>query len=72
MLGSLLRQQAPTIIGGIGLLGTLGNNIARYSPTGSLVVLMAIIAAVLISIGANYEKRRRRLERMRGVFNRMQ
>ena len=71
-LGALRRQLAPSIIGGIALLGTLGNNIARYSPTGSLVVLMAIVAAVLISIGANYEKRRRRLERMRAVFNRMQ
>lgn len=70
--GSLRRQQAPTIIGGIALLGTLGNNIARYSPTGSLVALMAIVAAVLISIGANYEKRRRNIDKMRGVFKQMQ
>ena len=33
---------------------------------------MAIVAAVLISIGANYEKRRRNIDKMRGVFKQMQ
>jgi hypothetical protein len=71
VFGAIRRQQAPTIIGGVALLGTLGNNIARYSPTASLVILLAIISAVLIIIGANYEKRRRNIARVWSVFNRM-
>lgn len=70
--GSLRRQQAPVIIGGVVLLGAVGNEIARYSTTILILVLMAIIASVLVGVGANYEKRRRNLQRVRGAFNRMQ
>lgn len=70
--GALRRQQAPVIVGGIALLGAVGNEIARYSTTALMLVLMALISAALISVGANYEKRRRNVARVRDMFNRMQ
>jgi hypothetical protein len=72
IFGAIRRQQAPVIIGGVTLLGETINEIARYSTTALILVLMAIIAAVLIGVGANYEKRRRNVQRVWTVFNRMQ
>jgi hypothetical protein len=57
--------QAPTIIGGVVLLGAAGNEIARYSTTVSILVLMATIAVVLFWVGANFERRRRRRQAAR-------
>ena len=72
IFGAIRRQQAPVIIGGVALLGETINEIARYSTTALILVLMAIIAGVLIGVGANYEKRRRNVQRVWTVFNRMQ
>ena len=72
IFGAIRRQQAPVIIGAVTLLGETINEIARYSTTALILVLMAIIAAVLIGVGANYEKRRRNVQRVWTVFNRMQ
>jgi hypothetical protein len=72
IFGALRRQQAPVIIGGITLLGATINELSRYSTTALILALMAIIAAVLIGVGASYEKRRRNLQRVWSVFNGMQ
>jgi hypothetical protein len=72
IFGAIRRQQAPVIIGGLALLGETINEIARYSTTALILVLMTIIATVLIGVGANYEKRRRNLQRVWTVFHRMQ
>jgi len=72
IFGALRRQQAPVIIGGLALLGETINEIARYSTTALILVLMTVIAATLIGVGANYEKRRRNVERVRTLFHRMQ
>jgi len=72
IFGAIRRQQAPVIIGAVTLLGATINELARYSTTALILVLMAIIAAVLISVGANYEKRRRNLQRVRSLFQDLQ
>jgi hypothetical protein len=70
--GAIRRQQAPTIIGGVALLGAVINLIARYSATVLVLLLLAIIAGVLIGVGANFEKQRRNVQRIRSVFTKMQ
>ncbi|HEY7174031.1 MAG TPA: hypothetical protein VH442_03855, partial [Micromonosporaceae bacterium] len=72
VFGAIRRQQAPVIIGAVTLLGATINELSRYSTTALILVLMAIIAAVLIGVGANYEKRRRNLQRVWTTFHRMQ
>jgi len=70
--GAVRRQQAPVIIGGVTLLGATGSQIYRYSTTALVLVLMAVIAGVLIGVGASYEKRRRNLQRVWTLYRRMQ
>jgi hypothetical protein len=72
LFGSLRRQQAPTIIGSVALLGAAINLAARYSTTILVLVLLAIIAGVLIGVGANTEKQRRQLQRAWTTINKMQ
>ncbi len=72
IVGSITRQQAPTIIGGVALLGTAINVIARYSATVLVLLLLAIIAGVLIGVGANFEKQRRNVQRVRNMLGKMQ
>jgi len=70
--GAVRRQQAPTIIGGVALLGATINLVARYSATILVLVLLTIIAGVLIGVGANFEKQRRNLSKAWTVLNKMQ
>ncbi|HEU0240641.1 MAG TPA: hypothetical protein VFR11_15385 [Micromonosporaceae bacterium] len=72
VFGAIRRQQAPVIIGAVTLLGATINELARYSTTALILVLMAIIAAVLIGVGATYEKRSRNLQRVRNLLDRLQ
>ncbi|HEY2795317.1 MAG TPA: hypothetical protein VGJ28_23355, partial [Micromonosporaceae bacterium] len=72
LFGTFRRQQAPTIIGAVALLGTVVNLAARYSTTILVVLLLAIIAGVLIGVGANTEKQRRQLQRAWSTINKMQ
>ncbi|HEY1489298.1 MAG TPA: permease, partial [Micromonosporaceae bacterium] len=72
LFGAIRRQQAPTIIGAVALLGTTINLAARYSTTILVVLLLAIIAGVLIGVGANTEKQRRQLQRAWSTINKMQ
>ena len=72
VFGAIRRQQAPVIIGAVTLLGATINELARYSTTALILVLMAIIAAVLIGVGATYEKRSRNMQRVRNLLDRLQ
>jgi hypothetical protein len=72
LVGAVRRQQAPTIIGAIALLGVTINLVARYSTTILVLVLLVLIAGVLIGVGANFEKQRNNLTRAWSAFNKMQ
>ncbi len=67
--GSIRRQQAPTIIGAVALLGATINLVARYSTTILVLVLLVLIAGILIGVGATFEKQRNKLW---SAFNKMQ
>ncbi len=69
LAGSVRRQQAPTIIGAVALLGTTINLVARYSTTILVLVLLVLIAGILIGVGATFEKQRNKLW---SAFNKMQ
>ena len=69
LVGVLRSQQAPTIIGGLTLLGATINLVARYSTTILVLVVLAIIAGVLIGVGASFEKQRRQLQKAWSVVN---
>jgi hypothetical protein len=72
IVGALRRQQAPTIIGGVVLLGAVVNEIIRFLKAPSLILLlMGLIAAALIGVGANFEARRRSAKAAWSVVNRM-
>jgi hypothetical protein len=69
--GSLLRLQAPVVVGGITLGVAALHELAVVSTAALLWTVMALGGAVLIGLGANYEKRRRELQRLRGALGRL-
>lgn len=71
IVGSVLRLQAPVVVGGITLGVAALHELAVVSTAALLWTVMAVVGAVLIGLGANYEKRRRELQRLRGALGRM-
>jgi len=71
IVGSLRRLQAPVVVGGITLGVAALHELAVVSTAALLWTVMALVGAVLIGLGANYEKRRRELQKLRGALGRM-
>jgi hypothetical protein len=69
--GSLLRLQAPVVVGGVTLSVAALHELAVVSTTALLWTVIALVGAALIGLGANYEKRRRELQRLRGALGRL-
>ncbi len=44
---------------------------ATLSTVALLLVVMGIVGVVLVGLGANYEKRRRNIQRLRGAIGRL-
>jgi hypothetical protein len=71
VVGAVRRQQAPVVIGGATLAVAALHELAVVSTAALLWTVMALVGAVLVGLGANYEKRRRELQRLRGALGRM-
>ncbi|HKT05449.1 MAG TPA: permease, partial [Rugosimonospora sp.] len=69
--GSMRRQQAPVVVGGVVLTIAALYEVAVLSSVAAVLVVMAIVATVLVSLGATYEKRRRNIQRLRGAIGRL-
>jgi hypothetical protein len=69
--GSLRRLQAPVVVGGVTLGVAALHELAVVSTAALLWTIIALVGAVLIGLGANYEKRRRELQRLRGALGRL-
>ena len=65
------RQQAPVVIGSSVLIVAALHELAVLSTAALLWTVMALVGAVLIGLGANFEKRRRDIMRLRGAFGRL-
>ena len=65
------RQQAPVVIGAGVLIVAALHELAVLSTAALLWTVMALVGVVLVSLGANFEKRRRDITRLRGAFGRM-
>jgi hypothetical protein len=65
--GSISRQRAPVVVGGIVTAIAALRLLTEYGPWFVLVPL----GLVLMALGANYEKRRRDIQRLRGALTRM-
>ncbi|GAA5195187.1 hypothetical protein GCM10023322_61350 [Rugosimonospora acidiphila] len=71
VFGSWRRQQAPVLIGGITLAIAALHELAVVSTTALMWTVMALVGAALVGLGANFEKRRRDIQRLRGAFGRL-
>jgi hypothetical protein len=71
VFGSWRRQQAPVVVGGVTLAVAALHELAAVSTTALLWTIMALVGAVLVGLGANFEKRRRDLQRLRGALGRL-
>ena len=70
-LGAWRRQQAPVVVGGVVLAVASLHELAVVSTTALLWTVMAIVGAGLVALGANFEKRRQDLLRLRGALGRL-
>jgi hypothetical protein len=59
------------VVGGITLGVAALHELAVVSTAALLWTVMALVGVVLIGLGANYEKRRRELQKLRGALGRM-
>jgi hypothetical protein len=62
--GAWRRQQAPVVIGSSVLIVAALHELAVLSTAAVLWTVMALVGALLISLGANFEKRRRDIMRL--------
>src|SRR2546423_6900824 len=69
--GARRRQQAPVMVGGVALTVAALHELAVLSTTALLWTVMALVGAGLVALGANFEKRRRDIMRLRGAFGRL-
>src|SRR5262249_32178983 len=69
--GSMRRQQAPVVVGGVVLTVAALYEVAVLSTVALLLVVMGLVGVMLVSLGANYEKRRRNIQRLRGAIGRL-
>ena len=73
-LGSLRRQKAPVIVGGVVTAVATVHELVllgRFLPGWVLVVLFSAAGLLLVALGATYERRRQQVRRLRGAFGRM-
>jgi hypothetical protein len=70
-LGAWRRQQAPVVVGGVVLAVAALHELAVLSTTALLWTVMSLVGAGLVALGANFEKRRRDLGRLRGALGRL-
>ena len=70
-LGAWRRQQAPVVVGGVALAVAALHELAVVSTAALLWTVMAFVGAGLVALGANFEKRRRDLMRLRGALGRL-
>jgi hypothetical protein len=69
--GSMRRQQAPVVVGGVVLAIAALYEVAVLSAVALLLVVMGLVGVALVGLGANYEKRRRNIQRLRGAIGRL-
>jgi hypothetical protein len=69
--GSFRRQQAPVVVGGVVLTIAALYEVAVLSAVALLLVVMGLVGVALVGMGANYEKRRRNIQRLRGAIGRL-
>ncbi|MBO0869983.1 MAG: permease, partial [Micromonosporaceae bacterium] len=69
--GSFRRQQAPLVIGAAVLTIAALHEVAVLSAVALISTVMGLVGVVLAILGANFEKRRRNLARLRGAIGRM-
>lgn len=69
--GSMRRQQAPVVVGGVVLTIAALYEVAVLSAVALLLVVMGLVGVTLVTLGANYEKRRRNIQRLRGAIGRL-
>jgi hypothetical protein len=69
--GSMRRQQAPVVVGGVVLAIAALYEVAVLSTVSLLLVVMGLVGVALVGLGANYEKRRRNIQRLRGAIGRL-
>ncbi len=69
--GSLRRQQAPIVIGGAALVIAALYELWVFSTAALLGAVLALVAAMLVALGAGTEQRRRRSEQLRGARARL-
>jgi hypothetical protein len=70
-IGARSRQQAPVVVGGVVLTAASLHELAVLSTTALLWTVMALVGGLLVGLGANFEKRRRDLQRLRGALGRL-
>lgn len=70
-LGAWRRQQAPVVVGGVVLAVAALHELAVVSTVALLWTVMALVGAALVALGANFEKRRQDLIRLRGALGRL-
>jgi hypothetical protein len=70
-VGAWRRQQAPVVVGAVTLVIASLHELAVLSTTALLWTVMALVGAGLVTLGANFEKRRNDLLRLRGAFTRL-
>jgi hypothetical protein len=70
-LGSVRRQQAPVVVGGVVLTAAALHELAVLSTVALLSAVMGLVGVLLALLGANYEKRRRNIARLRGAIGRL-
>jgi hypothetical protein len=71
VFGAVRRQQAPVVVGGVVLAIAALNELAAVSTAALLWTVMALVGGVLVGLGANYEKRRRDISRLRGALGKL-
>ena len=69
--GAWRRQRAPVVIGASVLIVAALHELAVLSTAALLWTVMAMVGALLVVLGANFEKRRRDIMRLRGAFGRL-
>src|SRR6266511_811441 len=69
--GAARREPAPVVIGAGALIIATLHELAVLSTAALLWTVMALVGAALVGLGANFEKRRRDLMRLRGAFGRL-
>ncbi|MGC9666790.1 SCO7613 C-terminal domain-containing membrane protein [Planosporangium sp. 12N6] len=73
-IGSVRRQKAPVVVGSVVTAVATLHELLRLSamlPWWVLLVLFGAAGALLVGLGATYEKRRQNVARLRGALNRL-